>query len=139
MTTKSSEKAIAEELKGVPLFAHTSAKHRKSLAKLGKHLTWKAGATPIEQGSKGAAFFLILDGSVEVVKDGNPVARLGAGDFVGEIALLKNQPRNATVNALGDTSVFAFGRPALAAALKAEPSMAMALLYAMADRQSSIQ
>lgn len=134
-----SEKAIAEQLRSVPLFAHASARHRRSLAKLGRHLTWKAGSTPITQGSKGAAFFLILDGSVEVEKDGTPIARLGSGDFVGEMALLRNQPRTATVNALADTTVFAFGRPALAAALKAEPTMSMALLEAMADRQASIQ
>ncbi len=139
MTTKSDEKAIAEQLKGVPLFAHSSPRHRRSVAKLGKQLTWKAGSTPIEQGTKGAAFFLILEGSIEVVRDGVPVARMGDGDFVGEIALLKNQPRNATVNALTETTVFAFGRPALAAALKAEPAMAMGLLYAMADRNSSVQ
>jgi len=133
------EKAVADRLKGVPLFSQTSAKQRRSLAKLGKVLQWKQGSTPISQGSKGAAFFLILDGSVEVVKDGAAVARLGDGDFVGEIALLKNQPRNADVNVLANSTVFAFGRPALSAALKAEPAMAMPLLYAMADRQSSLQ
>jgi len=133
------EKAVADRLKGVPLFSQTSSKQRLSLARLGKVLTWKEGSTPITQGSKGAAFFLILEGSVEVVKDGAAVARLGDGDFVGEIALLKNQPRNADVNVLAESTVFAFGRPALAAALKAEPAMAMPLLYSMADRQSSLQ
>jgi CRP-like cAMP-binding protein len=132
------DKAVADRLKSVPLFSQTSPRQRKSLAKLGRTLTWKAGSTPIVQGSKGAAFFLILEGSIEIVKDGTAVARMGNGDFVGEIALLKNQPRNADVNALSETTVFAFGRPALSAALKAEPAMALPLLYAMADRSSAL-
>jgi CRP-like cAMP-binding protein len=61
---------------------------------------------------------------------------LGAGDFVGEMALLRNEPRNADVTAVTDATVFAFGRPALAAALKAEPGMAMALLEAVANREA---
>ena len=138
MTNRTSEKAIADQLKGVPLFSQTSTKQRRSLAKLGKSLTWKEGSTPITQGSKGAAFFLVLEGSVEVSRDGQRVATLGTGDFVGEIAMLKNQPRNASVTALADTSVFAFGRPALSAALKAEPAMAIPLLQAMADRSSAL-
>lgn len=135
----SSEAQIAERLKGVPLFSNSTAKHRRTLAKLGRVLSWKAGSTPINQGSRGAAFFLILEGSVEVSRNGTAVARLEEGDFVGEIALLTNEPRNADVSALTDTTVFAFSRIALAGALKAEPSLSLAMLEAMAVRQQSLQ
>ncbi len=136
MAKKTSETQLADQLQRVPLFAHTSAKQRRTLAKLGKQLTWREGSTPITEGTSGAAFFLILEGRVQVVRNGKTVAHLEDGDFVGEIALLKNEPRNATVNAVAETHVFAFGRPALAAALKAEPGMAISLLKAMADRSS---
>ena len=131
-----SEKELAEQLAFVPLFSQASLKQRRTIAKLGKVLTWKEGSTPIKQGTKGAAFFLILDGRVEVLRDGNPLARLNTGDFVGEMALLRNEPRNADVVAVNKTTVFAFGRPALAAALKAEPGMAMTLLEAVANREA---
>ncbi len=130
------EKALAEQLAGVPLFSQATLKQRRTIAKLGKVLPWKQGSTPIKQGTKGAAFFLILDGQVEVTRGGQSLARLGSGDFVGEMALLRNAPRNADVSAVSDATVFAFGRPALAAALKAEPGMAMALLEAVAQREA---
>lgn len=136
MAASGVEKQLVEKLKEVPLFHQTSKKQRRTLARLGKVLQWKAGSTAIKQGSKGAAFFLILDGSVDVIADGNTVARLTDGDFVGEIALIENTPRNADVVAVTDTSVFAFSRPGLAAALETEPQMGMALLKAMANRRN---
>jgi CRP-like cAMP-binding protein len=136
MAASGVEKQLVEKLKDVPLFHQTTKKQRKTLARLGKVLEWKAGATAIKQGSKGAAFFLILDGSVDVIADGNSVARLNDGDFVGEIALIENTPRNADVVAVTDTTVFAFSRPGLAAALETEPKMGMALLQAMASRRN---
>lgn len=138
MAATPSESHIADRLQNVPLFGQTSAKQRKILAKLGKAVTWKTGSHPIKEGSKGAAFFLILEGSVEVSRGGTTLARLTDGDFVGEVALLTNQPRNADVIALADTSVFAFGRPALAAALKTDPKLGLALLEAMAVRQQAL-
>ena len=92
MAETTSEKELVEQLKNVPLFAQTSVKQRKTLAKLGKVVNWREGSQPIKQGSKGAAFFLILNGQVEVSRDGTSLARLGDGDFVGEVALLTNQP-----------------------------------------------
>ncbi|MGI9599307.1 MAG: cyclic nucleotide-binding domain-containing protein [Acidimicrobiales bacterium] len=137
MATRSAEKKLVDSLKTVPLFHQTTKKQRQTLAKLGKIVTWKAGSVPIKQGSKGAAFFLILDGMVDVVADGHSVARLSEGDFVGEIALIEDTPRNADVKPMVDTTVFAFGRPGLAAALNTEPSMGIALLKAMASRRNA--
>ncbi len=137
MATSGAEKDLVNQLKAVPLFHKTTKKQRQTLAKLGKVITWKEGNTPIKQGSKGAAFFLILDGSVDVIVDGTAVARLNEGDFVGEIALIEDTPRNADVTAVVDTTVFAFGRPGLAAALHTEPTMGIALLKAMASRRNA--
>ncbi|MEM8926176.1 MAG: cyclic nucleotide-binding domain-containing protein [Actinomycetota bacterium] len=139
MAATPSEKELAKQLQNVPLFSQTTNKQRATLAKLGKVVTWREGSTPISEGSKGAAFFLILEGSVEVSRGGTSLARLGDGDFVGEVALLTNQPRNADVSALAKTTVFAFGRPALAAALKTDPGLGLALLEAMATRQQATQ
>jgi CRP-like cAMP-binding protein len=134
----SADKDLIDRLAEVPLFCETSKKQRRTLAKLGKVMEWKPGATPIKQGSRGAAFFLILEGEVDVVRDGRNVARLTDGDFVGEMALLDDAPRNADVTAVTATRVFAFGRPGLAAALKTEPMIGISLLKAMAGRRAAI-
>lgn len=136
MASTPSEKQLAARLAEVPLLTRTTAKQRRTLAKMGKVLSWSGGTTPVKQGAKGAALFLLLDGAVDVVRDGTRVARLESGDFAGEMALLRNEPRNADVVAVTDTTVFALGRPALSAALEAEPSIGLALLEAMADRDA---
>ena len=136
MATGTSEKQLVDRLKTVPIFATTSTKQRKQLATLGKVLKWKEGSTPITEGSKGAAFFLILEGSAEVTKGKARVAVVSAGEFVGEIALLSNSPRTASVTAMSDCTVFALGRPALSAAFKNDPSMALNMLEAVAARMA---
>jgi CRP-like cAMP-binding protein len=65
-----------------------------------------------EQGSMPYELFMIESGSVEVVRDGEPIATLGPGDIVGEIALLAQQRRMATVRA--QTAVLALSLPAVA-------------------------
>jgi len=132
-----SDKAILAQLKNVPLFSQTTARQRKNIARIGKTVTWSAGSTPIEQGSEAVAFFLILDGRVEVVRDGTTVAQLGPGRFVGEIALLTGDLRTADANALSDSTVFALGRSAFSRAIKADPAMALVLLSALDERQAA--
>ena len=132
-----SDKAILAQLKNVPLFSQTTARQRKNIARIGKTVTWSAGSTPIEQGSEAVAFFLILDGRVEVVRDGTTVAQLGPGHFVGEIALLTGDLRTADANALSDSTVFALGRSAFSRARKADPAMALVLLSALDERQAA--
>ena len=137
MAASTDTNELVDRLGGVPLFCETSKKQRRVLAKLGKVVTWKAGRVAIRQGSTGAAFFLILEGAVDVVRDGTTVARLHEGDFVGEIAMIDGTPRNADVVAVTDTRVYALGRPGLAAALQTEPAMCLALLKAMAARRTA--
>ena len=134
MANSGSEAQLVEQLQSVPLFHRTTKRQRKTLVKLGKVLDWKEGSTPIKEGTKGAAFFLILEGTVDISRGGENLNRLGAGDFVGEIALLQGVPRTADVTAVTDCTVFAMARTALTAAIKTEPSIGIALLEAMARR-----
>jgi len=94
-----------------------------------------AGETVIRAGESGDELFLIASGSVRVVRDGRPVARLGPGDFFGEAALLRDMPRNATVVAEDDLEIYVLGKEDLRAALAASPSLRQQLYRLAALRQ----
>ena len=69
-----------------------------------------AGETIITEGEAGDRFYVIADGQVEVTAGGRHVNTLGPGDYVGEIALIRDVPRTATVTATQSTQLYAFER-----------------------------
>lgn len=135
MSAKTGEKALIEQLKAIPLFSGTTKKQRTALARLGKIVTWKAGTVGVAEGHKGVAFFLIVEGTVEVSRGGQALDRLRSGDFFGETGLLTGAPRNADVTAIEDTKLFAIARPGFHGAIKSDPDMALRLMAAMAERR----
>lgn len=99
-----------ELLAGIPLFAGLSKKDLREISKLTTRLNLKQGRELTQQGGRGSEFIIVLEGSVEVVIDGNVEATCGAGDFFGEIALLEDRPRTATVIAKTDVVVDVISR-----------------------------
>jgi len=91
-----------ELLRGVPLLALLPETTLERLARALVPVTASAGEVVIREGDHGDRFYVIESGEVEVTKDGRHVASLGPGDFVGEIALLRDVPRTATVTATAD-------------------------------------
>ena len=81
-----------------------------------------AGDVVIRQGEAGEEFFLISDGTVEVMREGHEVATLGAGDFFGEGALITGEPRNATVVANDNLETYVLGEADFRAAIEASRS-----------------
>ena len=129
---------VEAELARTPLFSQVSKKHRKAIAKAGTVLKWKEGKVGVVEGSKAAAFFLILDGTVEIDRGGKPIARLREGDFLGESALLSGGARNASATAITECTMFALGRPAFRALVQRDGDLALDLLKAMVDRAAPI-
>ena len=84
----------------VPLFDARPKRSRRGVARLADELEVPAGTHVTKQGEDAGAFFVILDGTAEVVKDGERVATLGPGDFFGEIGLFSSISRVAAVIAL---------------------------------------
>jgi len=76
----------------------------------------------MRQGEAGEEFFLISDGTVEVMRDGHDVASLGAGDFFGEGALITGEPHNATVVAKDNLDTYVLGKADFRAAIEASIS-----------------
>ena len=86
-----------ERLRNVPLFATCSDKHLAFIATRVDEIDLPAGKVLTEEGKSGGEFFIVLSGEAEVRRGGKMVDSIGAGDFFGEIALLDNGPRTATV------------------------------------------
>jgi hypothetical protein len=86
----------------VPLFADLSAREAERVARLFKERRFSAGETVAKEGAGGAAFFVIESGTAEVTVQGQHRATLGPGDHFGEIALLDEGARTATVTAVTD-------------------------------------
>jgi CRP-like cAMP-binding protein len=80
------------------------------------------GESIIREGEAGDRFYLIADGSVEVTSDGELLAVRGAGDHLGEIALVLDVPRTATVTAVEPTLLYRLGREVFIAALTGHPA-----------------
>jgi CRP-like cAMP-binding protein/predicted MFS family arabinose efflux permease len=111
-------------LGGISLFG---ALDRRDLAVNGKEVTLPRGAPIVRQGERGETFYVILDGEVHVTIDGDDVRTLHPGESFGEIALLHDVPRTASVTAATPVTLWALGRDAFMAVLgreTAEPSTA---------------
>ena len=118
----------------VPLFSGCSKKELKTIATLADEIDLRKGKVLTRQGAPGREFFVLLEGTVEVVRDGKPVATLGEGDFFGELALISNIPRTATVTATSPIrTLVVFGRD-FRRLLEEDPGIAMKVLGVMAER-----
>jgi CRP-like cAMP-binding protein len=90
-----------DELARVPLFSTLSDRQRKKLAKLFRERSVPAGTALVKEGTmSGAGFFVVADGEAVVSVDGSEVARLRPGDHFGELALITESERTATVTAV---------------------------------------
>ncbi|HZN88722.1 MAG TPA: cyclic nucleotide-binding domain-containing protein [Thermoleophilaceae bacterium] len=86
-------------LKGVSFFSSISEQDLAAVAEQAGEVSVTAGSVLAREGDVGDKFFVIESGTAEVTRGGEPVAKLGAGDFFGEIALIREERRTATVTA----------------------------------------
>lgn len=91
--------AVKQHLSAVPLFSRLSKKLLHTLAVTAADKTYNSGDVIVRQGEKALGFYLVVEGKVDVEKAGKIVATLGPGQFFGEMALLDEEPRTASVKA----------------------------------------
>jgi CRP/FNR family cyclic AMP-dependent transcriptional regulator len=94
--------APVEAVKRVPLFAELSRRELEQIARLFKERRFAAGETVAQEGSGGAAFYLIDAGEATVTVGGSERSRLKPGDYFGEISLIDEGARSATITAATD-------------------------------------
>jgi len=110
---------ICEFLKTVDVFQNLTPVQLTDVAEKITKRRFVKGDVVIRQGEAGEEFFLISDGTVEVMREGHDVAELGAGDFFGEGALITGEPRNATVVANDNLDTYVLGKADFRAAVEA--------------------
>jgi CRP/FNR family cyclic AMP-dependent transcriptional regulator len=124
-----------DPLSRVPLFAEMSRRELAAIRRLSTPLkTQRAGKVLIQQGEPGAEFFIIVEGEALVTIDGKKVAKLGPGDFFGEMALLNRGPRTATVTCATDLQVEVISRRDFSLLLEDSPTLTRKILSSMASR-----
>jgi CRP-like cAMP-binding protein len=103
------------------MFGPLSAPVVERLAGSAEHATVEAGATIVREGDSGDRFFVIADGRTEVSVGGRAAGELGPGEAFGEIALLRDVPRTATVRATAPTELLVLRRAPFLEALTGQP------------------
>lgn len=123
-----------ELLQGVALFEGLSHDSLAAIAALATDVDFPTGRPIARQGDIGSGFFLILSGAAHVIRDGEVIARLGPGDFFGELSVLDHQPRIASVVTVEPTTCLAISTWDFEKLLKEEPGVALAVLRVVAGR-----
>ena len=121
-------------LASVPIFSALDSKGLDAVAKAGKTQSYDAGKTIVESGATGVGFFFILEGDVEVRQRGKSLAKLGKGQFFGEMALIDGQPRTADVVAVGPTECFVLSAWSCASLIKSEPKISLGVMKELVRR-----
>ena len=121
-------------LEAVPLFAGLSRKDLRRVAALARTKDYPAGAVVVRAGDAGDSFHVVLEGSARVETSGRRAVRIRVGDFFGEMSLLDGAPRSADVTATSELVTMSIGRSGFARVLRDEPSVAVGVLRALAQR-----
>jgi CRP/FNR family cyclic AMP-dependent transcriptional regulator len=127
-----------ERLARVPLFEGLSKKQLSQISSLMTPLDLAAGKVLARQGDVGREFVILLDGEVEVARDGEVIAVRGPGDYIGEIALLDNRRRTATVTATTNVTVEVLNRAEFASLLANTPELSSQILATVARRLAEL-
>ena len=124
----------AEQLKKVPLFEGVSDADLRRIAGGAKERRFDAGAPIVSAGEPGHGFYLIVDGRVDVKRGDRTIRTLGPGDYFGELALIRETPRTATVVAKDTTTCLVLTRWDFKGIVVSNPSIAIRLLETVANR-----
>jgi CRP-like cAMP-binding protein len=116
----------------VPLLAGLGPKDLEEVGRLADEVDVQPGKELAREGAFGEEFFVIIDGSVAVSRGGEPIRDLGPGAFFGELALLGNVPRTATVTATAPTRLLVLGHREFSSLLSSQPAIQGRLLKSVA-------
>lgn len=126
--------ATVEILRRVPLFEGMTDRAIGQIADITRKVTFDRGQALMREGEDGTEFFVVVDGSLEISKAGATIARLGPGEFLGEIALIDGRPRTATAIALEPVTALVIERPAFLDLVGDVGAVRLGVLMALTER-----
>jgi CRP-like cAMP-binding protein len=122
------------ELRSVPLFESLHGDERRTIAQHADEIQVPEGTELVRQGDFAYEFFVIEEGTAEVVRDGEHVAELGPGDFLGEMGIVGKAVRNATVVTTSPARVIVMTEQAFRSMARSNPAVADRITAAVEDR-----
>jgi CRP-like cAMP-binding protein len=123
-----------ERLRSLPVFAGARTRELRAIAAGADVATASAGRVICRADRRALETYVVLDGAVDIVIAGSIVATLGAGELVGELAVLDGEPRSADVVAATDVTLLAIHASALRGLVETSHSLRIALLRQLAER-----
>lgn len=118
----------------VPLFAQCTPDEIAAIEAVAQEHAYDAGQIIVTQGTPGQAFYTVLAGRVEIIRDDRSLGAFGPGDFFGEMSLLDSAPRSATITAIEPTTCLMLSSWDFKAVLERHPSIAIKLLEVLSRR-----
>ena len=122
----------------MPIFSGCSKREISIIAQATKEVSHRRGTVIAREGERGVGLFLILEGECEVSIGGRRKAKLGPGDFFGEVALLDGGPRTATVTAITPLRLVGITGWVFRGMLMEHPTIALKTLEAVAGRLRAV-
>ena len=121
-------------MRKVPLFSGCSKRELAQIASVADELSFREGRTLMQEGKPGREFIVLLDGKVEVRKGGRKLPTRGGESFYGELALLTDAPRSATVTTATPVRALVITDRAFRRVLTSSPSIQSKVLQSLAER-----
>ena len=127
-----------DHLARVPLFSACSKEELRALSRATTDIPVAQGQVLVREGERGLEFFVIVNGTAKITRKGRKVGEIGPGAFFGELALLIDSDRNATVTALTPMEAIVLSRREFDAALADAPRMTRKIMAGMAARLAEL-
>jgi CRP/FNR family cyclic AMP-dependent transcriptional regulator len=123
-----------EVLRAIPLFRGMSDRSIEIIADIVRETSFPAGASLVREGEPGESFMIIREGTANVDQGGHTLRELGAGDFLGEIALIDGGPRTASVTAAQPITALVIDRAGFSRLMSEFPVIRLDLVSALTQR-----
>jgi CRP/FNR family transcriptional regulator, cyclic AMP receptor protein len=126
--------SVHESLAGVPLFADLSARQRRNIARSTNEDRYEVDDVIVREGGRTETLFVILEGTARIVRGGQTIARRVPGEFFGEISMIDERPRIASVIAETPMRCLVLHHDGLRKLVMDDPRMAWSLVRTLAGR-----
>lgn len=125
-----------DAVRGLPLFQHLSYKEQVSILSVVQNRVVQPNEVIVKQSDPGQEMFIIVDGDVIVERDGVTIAELGAGGHFGEMSIVDDAPRSASVRARTRTDLLVIGQAEMGGLMRLDPVLAVKILWTLVQALS---